>query len=109
MMNICDLFVFPSLYETGPQVIIEAKLCEAVCVVSPNGGGRQILKSGMDGIIIKDYNVQTWFKTISNLLCDTKTLNFIKIKLRNDNSQKSWKDIYFLRFDFIWKDLLNIK
>ena len=38
MMNICDLFVFPSLYETGPQVVIEAKLCEAVCVVSPNGG-----------------------------------------------------------------------
>ena len=49
MMNMCDLFVFPSLYETGPQVVIEAKLCEAVCVVSPNGGGRQILKSGMDG------------------------------------------------------------
>ena len=109
MMNMCDLFVFPSLYETGPQVVLEAKLCEAVCVVSPNGGGRQILRSGMDGVIIKDYNVQTWFKTISNLLCDTKTLNFIKIKLRNDNSQKSWKDIYFLRFDFVWKDLLNIK
>ena len=31
MMNICDLFVFTSIYETGPQVITEAKLCEAVC------------------------------------------------------------------------------
>ena len=33
-MNICDLFVFPSLYETGPQVVMEAKSCGALCVVS---------------------------------------------------------------------------
>ena len=41
-MNICDLFVFPSLYETGPQVVMEAKSCGALCVVSPKGGGRRI-------------------------------------------------------------------
>ena len=109
MMNMCDLFVFPSLYETGPQVVLEAKQCESVCVVSPGGGGRQIRKSGIDGVIIKDYEVQTWFKIISNLLYDSKTLNSIKIELRNDNKQKSWKDIYFLRFDSVWKDLLSIK
>ena len=40
MMNICDLFIFPSLYETGPQVVLEAKQCQAVCLVSPGGGGR---------------------------------------------------------------------
>ena len=39
MMNICDLFIFPSLYETGPQVVLEAKQCQAVCLVSPGGGG----------------------------------------------------------------------
>ena len=33
-MNVCDLFVFPSLYETGPQVVMEAKSCGALCLVS---------------------------------------------------------------------------
>ena len=42
LMNICDLFVFPSLHETGPQVVLEAKSCGALCVVSPKGGGRKI-------------------------------------------------------------------
>ena len=39
--NICDLFVFPSIYETGPQVILEARACGAVCIVSKEGGGRE--------------------------------------------------------------------
>ena len=41
-MNVCDLFVFPSLHETGPQVVMEAKSCGALCLVSPNGGGKKI-------------------------------------------------------------------
>ena len=42
--NICDLFVFPSIYETGPQVILEARACGAVCIVSKEGGGKRIKK-----------------------------------------------------------------
>ena len=107
MMNICDFFILPSLHETGPQVIYEAKQCQAVCLVSPGGGGRAIKKNGEDGIIINDYNVDVWCKKISNLISDKKKLDFIKRKLKNDNTQKSWKDIFFLKFDSNWKNLLK--
>ena len=107
MMNLSDFFIFPSLYETGPQVILEAKACESVCIVSPGGGGRQIKKNGEDGIVIDKYDIDTWCKKIANLMSNTKTSNLIKKKLKNDNSQKSWKDIYFLQFDSKWKDLLK--
>ena len=109
MMNICDFFILPSLYETGPQVIYEAKQCQAICIVSPGGGGRAIKKNGEDGIIINDYNVDVWCKKISNLISNKKTLDFIKKKLKNDNTQKSWKDIFFLKFDSNWKNLLKIE
>ena len=107
MMNLSDYFIFPSLYETGPQVVLEAKACESVCIVSPGGGGRLIKKNGEDGIVIDKYDIDTWCKKIANLMSNTKTSNLIKKKLKNDNSQKSWKDIYFLQFDSKWKDLLK--
>ena len=107
MMNLSDFFIFPSLYETGPQVILEAKACESVCIVSPGGGGKEIKKNGEDGVVIDKYDIDTWCKKIANLMSNTKTSNLIKKKLKNDNSQKSWKDIYFLKFDSKWKDLLK--
>ena len=36
--NICDLFVFPSIFETGPQVILEARACGAVLLFQKMGG-----------------------------------------------------------------------
>ena len=106
-MNICDLFVFPSLYETGPQVVLEAKSCQAVCVVSPNGGGRRIKKNGEDGIIIKKYEANLWADKIEDLLVNNEKINLIKKKLKTDNFQKSWKDIYLQYFFKNWKDLIN--
>ena len=106
MMNICDLFIFPSLYETGPQVVLEAKQCQAVCLVLRRRG--RVIKNGEDGIIIKDLNVNVWSSIVLNLLREKKKINFIKKKLKNDNKQKSWKDIYFLKFDSIWKELLKV-
>jgi glycosyltransferase involved in cell wall biosynthesis len=106
-LNICDLFVFPSLYETGPQVVLEAKSCQAVCIVSPNGGGRRIKKSGEDGIIIKKYEANTWAEKIEDLLSNNTKIHLIKKKLKNDNFQKSWKDIFFQYFFENWKELTN--
>ena len=68
---------------------------------------RAIKKNGEDGIIINDYNVDVWCKKISNLITDKKKLDFIKRKLKNDNTQKSLKDIFFLKFDSNWKNLLK--
>ena len=76
-MNVCDLFVFPSLYEIGPQVILEAKACQAVCVVSPQGGGKRIIHN-FDGIIINKYSVVSWANEVLNLLDNSKKINKIK-------------------------------
>ena len=59
LYNICDLLFF-SKYEIGPQVILEAKACGAICLVSPSGGGKRI-KNGVDGII-DDYAPNVWAK-----------------------------------------------
>ncbi len=82
LMNICDLFVFPSLYETGPQVVMEAKSCGALCIVSPKGGGRKIIHN-FDGIIINKYLVSEWVKVIYNLLKEKKKFQKLNIIYKN--------------------------
>ena len=81
-MNVCDLFVFPSLYETGPQVVMEAKSCGALCLVSPNGGGKHI-RHNFDGIIIRKYLINEWVKEIYSLLKEKKKFQKLKIIYKN--------------------------
>ena len=107
LMNICDLFVFPSLYETGLQVVLEAKSCEAVCVVSPNGGGKRI-KNNIDGIIVKKYKVCDWTKVIYDLFAEREKIKKIKNYLNKNDTQPSWKDVFFNNFYNNWKKILNV-
>ena len=107
--NACDLFVFPSRYETGPQVIIEAKSCNAVCVVSPEGGGRRIEKNGFDGIIIKGFNIDHWTEIISRLLNKKGEINLIKKNLMENLNYNSWFDVYRNIFMKYWKNIIKNK
>ena len=105
-MNVCDLFVFPSLYETGPQVVLEAKSCGALCLVSPNGGGKKI-RHNFDGIIIGKYLINEWVKVIYSLLKEKKKISEIKYNLQKYNTSPSWKNVFFTVFYKNWKKVLN--
>jgi glycosyltransferase involved in cell wall biosynthesis len=107
-LNICDLFVFPSLYEVGPQVVLEAKQCNAVCVVAPEGGGKRI-NNNFDGIIVKKYLLKEWVKEIEYLLVNKKKIKEIKNNLRLSNFQPSWSDVFFENFYNNWKKILEKK
>ena len=108
-MNICDLFVFPSQYETGPQVVLEAKACNAVCVVSPGGGGRRIKKNFFDGVIIEKYDLDKWTKAISNLLRKPDKIKLIKSNLSNQKDIMSWREVFFNLFYNNWKQFIKNK
>ena len=101
--RICDFFVFPSNFEIGPNVVLEAKACGAVVVVSPNGGGKRVNKSGEDGIIIKNLNVDLWVKTLKKFIMESNKIQYIKKNLKNQNKVCSWSDI--LEFEILphWK------
>ena len=105
-MNVCDLFVFPSLYETGPQVVLEAKSCGALCLVYPNGGGKKI-RHNFDGIIIGKYLINEWVKVIYSLLKEKKKISEIKYNLQKYNTSPSWRNVFFTVFYKNWKKVLN--
>ena len=81
LYNLCDLFVFPSKYEIGPQVVLEAKACGAIPIVSPTGGGKRVYKNGEDGIVIDFYNAKIWANEIKKLFKNKKQTDYMRKKI----------------------------
>ncbi len=104
--NICDLFVFPSIYETGPQVVLEARSCGAVCIVSKNGGGKRIKKNREDGIILNTQSPENWSSEIIKLLMNRKQIKLMKEKVQLSNNYPSWEDIFYDVFFEKWKSII---
>ncbi len=104
--RICDLFVFPSLYETGPQVVLEARSCGAICIVSKYGGGRKIKKHGEDGIIFNNQSPEKWSFEIIKLLLNKKKIKLMKDKVKQSNKYPSWEMIFENIFFNKWKSIL---
>mgnify|MGYP001221152373 CR=1 FL=1 len=104
----CDLFVFPSRFEIGPNVVIEAKACGAVCVVSPSGGGKRILRPNYDGVVINKFTVEEWVKKISDLLSNNDKTKQIKNYLKSQ-ANESWDQIFFRDLVPYWKKTIRLK
>ncbi len=98
----CDLFVFPSQFEIGPNVVLEAKACGAICLVSPNGGGKRIYKPNFDGIIIDEFSVKSWVSEIKSLLKDKRKLKILKDFISKQNSL-TWHEVFINDILPYWK------
>ena len=99
--------MFPSRFEIGPQVVLEAKACGTICVVSPEGGGKRIKETGLDGIIIDEYNPNVWANTIIKLLFNKKKINFMRNMILSEFQPHSWEHIFNTYFIKKWNKILK--
>ncbi len=56
--NAMDIFVQPSLSEAFSQVLIEAMGCGLPVIATDVGGAREVIESGVNGIVIEPDNLQ---------------------------------------------------
>ena len=108
LYRLCDLFIFPSQFEIGPNVVLEAKACGAICIVSPTGGGKRIYKPGFDGIIINKYDAKYWANIIKDIMLDKKKLSMMK-KFISKQQSESWSDIFNRDISPYWMQCLKKK
>ncbi len=52
-LNLCDLFLLPSIMEGFPNSLLEAMSCERLCLASDAGGIPELLEHEKNGFIIK--------------------------------------------------------
>lgn len=77
-----DLFILPTKYEIFGMVLLEAMYFGLPCITSINGGSSTIIKSGVNGMIMKKFDKNSWIDSIKELLYDDKARKEIGISAR---------------------------
>lgn len=100
-----DLMVFPSFYEIFGMVLLEAMYFDLPVISSDNGGSDTLITDGLDGVIVKSFDADTWCESISKLHDDTEMYKIIKNNLiLKDHAVYTWDGIARRYIDTI-KDL----
>lgn len=104
-LQLCDLFLLPSIWEGLPNSLLEAMACECCCLASDAGGIPEVINHGLNGFIIPRQQL--------NFLADA-VLEFIELdtnikqKIAQSARETILKDFSleteFLRLENIFND-----
>lgn len=75
-----DVLLFPTNYDIFGMVLLEAMYCGMTCISSVNGGASCLIRDGENGIIVEEFDVQSWKTSILGLLGDKHKLKVLKDK-----------------------------
>jgi glycosyltransferase involved in cell wall biosynthesis len=95
-----DLFVFPSRTDTLGQVVMESQASGLPCLVSPEGGPREVISPDESGLVLSATEAHVWTDAIDKLLSDPQRLESMRVAAI-ERSQR-----YDLRrtFDGFWNE-----
>lgn len=71
-LAIADIFVLPSLYEGLPLPLLEAMASGKAVIFSDLSSARQVIKEGVQGVLVKPADPDSLAKAIARLSLDNK-------------------------------------
>jgi glycosyltransferase involved in cell wall biosynthesis len=85
-----DLFVFPSTTDTFGNVIIEAQASGLPCLVSDQGGPRELVEDGVDGLITRGGDLAALTEAVRRLCTDEALRRSMGAASRRRVEDRSW-------------------
>jgi glycosyltransferase involved in cell wall biosynthesis len=79
-LSISDLFLFTSLREGLPRVIVEAALMKVPVAAFEVEGIREVIENNVSGIVVRQYEVDALYEGATRILSDEKLANCFKEK-----------------------------
>lgn len=71
----CDIFIFPTLHENLSNSLLEACSMGLAIIATNVGGNPEVIRDGIDGILVESCNENQIYKSINTLLEDDKMRN----------------------------------
>ena len=67
-LQLCDLYLQPSLWEGLPNALLEAMACGCVCIASDAGGIPEVITSGVNGFLLPRHQLSHLGEAILEVL-----------------------------------------
>ena len=77
MLSVSDIFILPSLYEAFGISILEAMAMKVPVIATRVGGIPEVIKDGVDGILIEPKNPHSLSEAVIRLIQDERLRNNI--------------------------------
>jgi glycosyltransferase involved in cell wall biosynthesis len=97
-----DIFVFPSTTDTFGNVVLEAQASGLPCVVSNQGGPKELVQDGVDGIIARGRDIGDFAKALRRLTQDDKLRKEMSANAREKVQDRDWSHA----FQQFWQETL---
>jgi glycosyltransferase involved in cell wall biosynthesis len=101
-----DLFVFPSMTEVSPNVVLEAKASGLpVVVAARHGGGQFVARSGQDGVVLDSQEPAAWAEAIAPLLRQPERRQAMGSAARQwaETAWPSWREVLLEDLLPVWR------
>jgi glycosyltransferase involved in cell wall biosynthesis len=89
-----DIFCFPSTTDTFGNVVIESLASGVPCVVSDQGGPRELIRDGVTGFITKSLDVDDFAAAVRRIVDDEKLLATMRINARKAVQDRDWSEAF---------------
>jgi len=103
-----DIYVFPSLLEGFPRVILEAMAASTPIVTTDAEGCVDLVEDGANGFVSNKNDHMTMAKNISKIIKDPNLMSKMAICSREKSYEYNW-DIVVDKYEQIYRDLLLIQ
>ncbi len=87
-----DVFVFPSTTDTFGNVVIEAQACGLPCVVSDQGGPKDLVEHGLSGFVTRGNDVEDFTRAVVQLAGDPALRARMGEVAIQSVSTRDWRD-----------------
>ncbi len=89
-----DLFVFPSTTDTFGNVIIEAQAAGLPVIVSDQGGPKELVREGLNGLTTKARDADDFARAIRRLAEDERLRKEMSVAARRGVEDRSWPSAF---------------
>jgi len=92
-LNAADIFVLPSLLEGTPNILLEAMACKLPVVTTDVGGIGNLIKDGINGVVISPGSESKLAKALISLLQDPALCERLAVNAQNTllSQYGTWK------------------